>query len=205
MEFILNPNVAYVLLALAFLITIFALVAPGTGVLEVLSLASLMLVGYSIANMAVNTWAIILLLVGVILVILSLKRTGKWYFLAISITTLIVGMLFVYRSHNGRFLAVDPALAVIVSATMGAFIWIVGRNTYAAYKLAPARDPDRVVGMTGRAITDILNDGSVYVDGENWSATSDSMITKGSAVIVRERSGLVLKVSLPEVEKPKKK
>lgn len=205
MEFILNPNVAYVLLALAFLVTIFALVAPGTGVLEILSLFSLLLVGYTVANMAVNTWAIVLLLVGVILVILSLKKAGKWYFLAVSIATLIVGMLFVYRSFDGHLLAIDPSLAVIVSAVMGAFIWIIGRNTSAAYKLAPTRNPDRVVGMTGRAVTDILNDGSVYVDGENWSATSDSMIAKGSAVIVRERSGLVLKVSLPEVEKPKKK
>jgi membrane-bound serine protease (ClpP class) len=205
MEFILNPNVAYVLLALSFLVTIFALVAPGTGVLEILSLFSLLLVGYTVANMAVNTWAIVLLLVGVILVILSLKRAGKWYFLAVSIATLMVGMLFVYRSFDGHLLAIDPSLAVIVSAVMGVFIWIIGRNTSAAYKLASARNPDRVVGMTGRAVTDILNDGSVYVDGENWSATSDSMITKGSAVIVRERSGLVLKVSLPEVEKPKKK
>ncbi|NMC46716.1 MAG: hypothetical protein GYA52_07760 [Chloroflexi bacterium] len=205
MEFILNPNVAYVLLALAFLITIFALVAPGTGVLEILSLASLILVGYTVANMAVNTWAIVLLLVGVILVILSLKRTGKWYFLAVSIAAFIMGMLFVYRSDDGHFLGVDPALAVVVSATMGAFVWIVGRNTSAAYKLAPVRNPDRVIGMTGRAGTDILNDGSVYVDGENWSATSDSKITKGSVVVVKERSGLVLKVSLPEAEKTKKK
>jgi len=105
MEFILNPNVAYVLLALSFLVTIFALVAPGTGVLEILSLFSLLLVGYTVANMAVNTWAIVLLLVGVILVILSLKRAGKWYFLAVSIATLMVGMLFVYRSFDGHLLA----------------------------------------------------------------------------------------------------
>ena len=205
MEFILNPNVAYVLLALAFLITIFALVAPGTGVLEVLSLVSLLLVGFTVANMAVNTWAIVLLLIGVIMVILSLKRSGKWYFLAISIFALIAGMLFVYQSSDGHFLAVDPLLALIVSTAMGAFIWIIGRNTSAAIKLAPARNPDRVVGMTGRALTDILSDGSVYVDGENWSATSDTKISKGSMVVVNERSGLVLKVTLPEDEKQKKK
>ena len=41
MNFILNTNVAFVVLGIAFLITILALLAPGTGLLEIAALISL--------------------------------------------------------------------------------------------------------------------------------------------------------------------
>ncbi|NMC29469.1 MAG: hypothetical protein GYA45_05305 [Pelolinea sp.] len=203
MEFLLDPNVAYVVLAAAFFMVIFALLTPGTGILEVLALGLLFLVGYSIANMAVNAWAIVLLLVGVMLVIVSLRRAWKWYFLMASILCVITGLLFVYQG-NGKLLAMDGLLAFFLSIAMGIFIWIVGRNTSRVFRLKPTSDPDHVVGLTGKAITDIAASGSAYVDGENWSAISDSRIPKGSAVIVLKRDGLVLKVGLPEYKKQKK-
>jgi len=204
MEFLLDPNIAYVLLAIAFFVTIFALLAPGTGILEILSLILLLAVGFTIANMAVNTWAIVLLLVGVVLAIVALKRSRKWYFITSSIIALIVGMLFVYKDY-GSILAVDPLLALIVSAAMGAFIWIIGRNTTAAFDLKPQGNPDNVIGLSGRAVTDIHTSGSVYVNGENWSAISETRIAKGNQVTVLERSGLILKVSILEDVKQKKK
>jgi len=203
MEFLLDPNVAYVVLVVAFFMVIFALLTPGTGILEFLALVFLGLVGYSISAMVVNAWAIILLLAGVILVIFALRRTWKWYFLAASILFVITGMLFVY-SKPGSLLAMDPLLAVFLSLGMGTFIWVVGRNTINASKMKPTSNPDHVVGLTGTAITDITAKGSVFVDGENWSATSDSRVPKGSQVNILERTGLVLKVEKMEEQKKKK-
>lgn len=204
MEFLFDPNVAYVLLAVAFFSTIFALLTPGTGILEILSLILLILVGFTVKNMTVNPWAIVLLLGSVIVVLVSLKRSWKWYFTAASILALMAGMLFFYK-EEGRILAIDPLLALVVSGTVGAFIWIIGHNTVAALNLKPQRDPDSVIGLTGKALTNIHTDGSVYVGGENWSAMSDSRIAKGNQVVVLQRSGLVLKVeSIPEKTKQKK-
>ena len=203
MDFLYDPNVAYVLLAVAFFSTIFALLAPGTGILEILALFLLTMVGFTVKNLAVNTWAVILLLGGVVLVLISLKRAWKWYYLAASILALIAGMLFFYR-EEGQILAIDPLLASLVSLCIGVFIWIIGRNTVAALNLQPQRDLDNVIGLTGRAVTDIHTNGSVYVGGENWSATSDARIAKGDLVIVLQRSGLVLKVE-SKPEKPKRK
>jgi len=203
MEFLLDPNVAFVVLAAAFFMVIFALLTPGTGFLEILALVLLVLVGYSVANLTVNAWAIVLLLAGVVLVLIALRRSWKWYFLASSILCVIIGMLFVYRGA-GNLLAMDPLLALFLSIGMGAFIWIVGRNTSTAFNLSPSSDPDQVIGLTGKALTDIAAQGSVYVDGENWSAIADSRIPKGSQIIVLERIGLVLKVGIPEEKKQKK-
>ena len=204
MNFILNTNVAFVVLGIAFLITILALLAPGTGLLEIAALISLIISGYSVANLPVNTWAIALLLVGVVSVIVFLRRTSQWYFIAGSIIMLIVGMVFVFRGEN-IILGVDPLLAVIVAVGMGAFIWIIGRNTSEAFHQRPHRDLNRLVGMTGSATTDITKNGSVYVDGENWSAISDEPISAGSQVIVQQRKGLVLKVEFVKETKKKNK
>ena len=203
MTFLLDPNVAYVVLVVAFFLVIFALLTPGTGVLEVLALLFLGMVGYSVSAMPVNAWAIILLLAGVILVIIALRRSWKWYFLLASIICVIVGMLFVYR-QPGSLLAMDPLLAIFLSLGMGAFIWIVGRNTMKASKIKPSSDPDRVIGLTVTALTDIAAKGSVFVDGENWSASSEKRISKGSQVTILERTGLVLKVEISEEGKKKK-
>jgi membrane-bound serine protease (ClpP class) len=203
MIFLPDPNFAFVLLAIAFMVTIFALLAPGTGVLEVLALILLTLVGFSMANLAVNTWAILLLLGGIVAVLLALKRSENRYLLAFSIVLLVAGMLLVFKTP-GQILAMDPFLAVIVSISTAAFIWIVGRNTAQAFQQKPQRNLDQIVGQVGRAVTDISKEGSVYVGGENWSAESEILIKKGSAVIIRKREGLLLKVE-PFSENPKKK
>jgi membrane-bound serine protease (ClpP class) len=203
MSFLLNPNVAFVLMSVAFLVTIFALLAPGTGLLEFISIIFLGLVGYTIANMPVNAWAIVLLLAGIVLIIVSLRRYKKTSWLIVSIAILILGMLFVFKAPN-QLLAVDPLLALIVIACMGSFIWIVGSNTTKAFAMHPHRDPDKVIGSIGRAVTNVSDSGSVYVDGENWSAVSDQTIPKGSQVIVRQRKGLILTVEIYTEKKLKK-
>lgn len=203
MIFLPDPNFAFVLLAIAFMVTIFALLAPGTGILEIISLILLTLVGFSMSSLAVNSWAILLLLGGIVAVLLSLKRSESRYLLVLSIILLLSGMLLVFKKP-GQLLAMDPFLAVIVSISVAAFIWIVGRNTARAFQQKPQRNLDRIVGQVGRAVTDISKEGSVYVGGENWSAESETPIKKGSAVIIRQREGLLLKVE-PFSESPKKK
>jgi membrane-bound serine protease (ClpP class) len=202
MIFFLDPNFAFVLLAVAFLVTIFALLAPGTGFLEVFSLILLTLVGYSIANMEIHTWAILLLLAGIVGIILALRRFDNRYFLILAILMLLAGMLFLFRTP-GRFLAIDPLLAGVVSLSTAAFIWIVGRTVAQAFKAKPKQNLAKLIGEVGRAVTDISTDGSVYVSGENWSAVSDKPIKKGSSVVVLKRDGLVLKVE--EFSKKSKK
>ncbi len=202
MNFMLDPNLAFVLLAVSFTVTIFALLAPGTGLLELISVLLLTLVGFTVARLPVNSWAIVLLLGGVVSVILTLKKTDNKYLVIVSIFLLLAGMLTIFKAEHG-LLAVDPLLALVVSVGMGAFIWIIGKNITQASRQHVHRDLARLVGQTGHAVTDISIRGSVYVDGENWSAISDQPIKKDSQVIVTQRNGLVLKVE-PVTDKKKK-
>jgi membrane-bound serine protease (ClpP class) len=193
MNLMVDSNFAFVLLAISFTMTIFALLAPGTGILEVISVILLTLVGFTLTNLPVNSWAILLLLGGIVSVILTLKRSDSKYLLAISIILLLAGMLTIFKAPR-RMLAVDPLLALIVSGGMAAFIWIIGKNISQASRQHVHRNFENLIGQTGRAVTDISTDGSVYVGGENWSAVSDHPLKKGSEVVIRERNGLILKV-----------
>lgn len=53
-----------------------------------------------------------------------------------------------------------------------------------------------VVGMTGVASSDLVPSGMVHVNGEDWSAVSDTgeTIEKGARILVIDVEGLTLKV-----------
>lgn len=193
LNFLLDPNVSYVVLALAFVITILAMLAPGTGILEVAALAALISVGFGIGNNPVNSWAFIPILVGIVLIFVTMRRTSRWYYLTTAIAILVIGTAFLYKGITGIF-AADTLLVLLVSASMGAFIWIIGHYTRKAFNQRTTRDLSQLIGMTGRATTDIHMSGSAHVNSEEWSAVSDKPITHGSGITVIERNGLVLKV-----------
>ena len=200
---LLDPNVAYIVLVLALVLTILALFAPGTGFLEAAALAALIASGFSIANIPVNSWALLAILTGIILVIISIRRDVKWYFLAISIVLVIGGTAFAYRNVQSVFSA-DPLLVLIASLSLGAFVWIVGHNAGQAYRQPTQVDMNEVIGEVGRAVSDVHQSGSVYAGGQEWSATSDSPIKAGKPVKVRGRKGFVLKVEEVNISQKKK-
>jgi membrane-bound serine protease (ClpP class) len=199
---LLEPNIAYIILVLALVLTMLALFAPGTGFLEAAALAALIASGFSIANIPVNSWALLAILVGIILVIISIRREVRWYFLAISIVLLIGGTAFTYQNGQSVFSA-DPFLVLIASVSLGAFIWIVGHNAGQAFRQPARVDMNEVIGEVGRAVSDVSQSGSVYAGGQEWSATSDSPIRAGKPVKVIGRKGFVLIVE--EVKDSQKK
>ena len=163
--------------------------------LEVLALILLIIVGYLVANLLVSIWAIALVIMRIISVIAMFRRKREWYFIGGSIAILIIGVVFVFRGEKA-LIGANPLLAVLGAVGLAAFIWIIGRNISSASRQEPYTDPDRLVGMIGTAKTDVWRDGSVYVNGENWSAVSDEPVTMGSQVQVIQRKGLVLEVKL---------
>ncbi len=76
MDFLANPNIIYFLLAAGLMIAILALVAPGTGILEIGAIFLLGVAGWAIYanNVPINYWALGVLLVGAILFYLSVRR-----------------------------------------------------------------------------------------------------------------------------------
>jgi len=193
---LLDPNVAYVLLVLGFLVGLLALFSPGTGLLEISALFALVLAGYAIVNLPFNFWALGLLIVGFVPFVASVRiktvRT-RWILLVVALVFYIIGSAFLFRDENGMP-AVNFGLVVVLSAMSVGLIWLLTRKSLEAISARPTFDLDRLIGMEGRASTDLRPEGSIYADGEEWSATCQSFVPAGSQVRIISRNGLTLEV-----------
>jgi membrane-bound ClpP family serine protease len=193
MNLFLDPNVAYLVLVVGFVLGVLALLTPGTGLLEIGTLLAIFLAGYSIYNLPINTWALIVLIVGVVPFLLAVRKSKQWYWLIPAILALIVGSVFLFKLESGAP-AINPILASITSVLATVFLWFIGRKTVEAMKTRPTQDLSRLIGMIGETRTDIAMSGTVYVGGEEWSARSEKEIVSGAQVKVIKREGLVLLV-----------
>ncbi len=193
MDLLLNPNIAYMILVVGFVLGVLALFTPGTGFLEVGVLLAIMLAGYAIIRQPINLWALILLAVGVIPFLIALRKFKKWLYLLPAIVSIVVGSVFLFRTETGSP-AINPVLATLMSVITVVMLWIIGRKGIEALQLQPSQDLSTLIGLTGVARSDIRNSGTVYVGGEEWTARSEKQIKEGSPARVTGREGLVLLV-----------
>jgi membrane-bound serine protease (ClpP class) len=194
MNNLIDPNVAYLLLVVGFVLAIMALFSPGTGVLEVGALFVLFLAGWEISQIPINLWALVLLILGVIPFIVAMRKSRNLVFLAIALVAFVIGSAYLFQGASWWQPGVNPILAIIVSILASGYLWIATTKVLEAEKMLPKHDLAKLIGDIGEARTDIYNEGSVQVDSELWSAHSEVRIHAGSKVRVVNREGFILDV-----------
>lgn len=193
----LDPNLAYIFLISFFFLAGIAILTPGTGLLEAGALMTLILAGWGIYTLPINTWALVLLVLGVLPFILVVRQSKRELFLIISIASLVIGSVFLFSGGAWWKPAVNPFLSVITSGLVGGFFWLVMIRTLEAEAAPPAHDLERLMGTVGETKTTIPGDereGSVQVLGELWSARSSTPIAEDQKIKVTGRFGFVLEV-----------
>ncbi len=200
MNLLLDPNVAYVILVIGFVLGVLALFTPGTGILEIGVLFAIVLAGYAVLEVPINIWALILLVVGVVPFLIAVRKFKHWLYLIPAIISIVVGSIFLFKLESGAP-AINPFLAVFMSIIAVVLLWFIARKGIEALKLRPAQDLGVLIGQTGIARSDIRSSGSIYVGGEEWTARSDKLIREGQSARVINREGLVLVVEPVKEEK----
>ena len=193
MNFLLDPNISYLILVGGFVMAVLAMFAPGTGLLEIGATMAIVIAGYSVANLPFNWWALVILVVGVFPFLYALRRSQHLIFLIISILAMIAGSIFMFRTENGQ-MAVNPVLAVIVSILVAGFMWIVATRGLDALKMKPYNRTGKLVNQVGKARSDIFHNGTVYIQSEEWSARSSVPISTGTLVKITKQDGVILEV-----------
>jgi len=193
MEFLLDPNVAYLILLAGVILGMMAIVTPGTGFFEAGAFVCLILAGYAVYNLSFSWWALALLGLSLFPFVYAIQQPKREAFLGLAIILLILGSVFLFAHQNGRP-AVNPLIAIIASVLVAGFLWLAVQKSVQAAAMRPAHDLEGLVGQTGEARTKVYDDGSVQVAGELWSARSDEPISAGSTVRVLRREGFVLVV-----------
>lgn len=188
------PNLFYLCLVLGLWVTALALVSPGTGILE--GLALLLLAGAVVGMLTwpVNSLAFIPLILGVVAFIVALIRrdqSSAWLLAAAILMSL--GSIFLFEDAAGGP-AVEPVLAVAMSAVTVLFFWVGVRRGLEAQRGAPSVSAATVVGQIGETRSPVHHEGTVYVGSELWSARSEMPIAEGRRVRVVRLDGLVVEV-----------
>jgi membrane-bound serine protease (ClpP class) len=195
MDFLLDPNIAYLLLTGGLALALLALLSPGTGLLEIAALFTLLLAGFALYNLPINPAGLAIVAAGVGLYVYAVFRArGQWAFLVISLLVIMAGSVYLFGGESWYQPSVNPALAAVVSIFWGTFFFIATRKIMEARLVQPTHDLKSLIGEIGEAKTDIQSEGSVQVAGERWSAWSQNRIPVGTMVRVVRREGFILEV-----------
>ena len=194
MDFLLDPNIAYLFLLGGVLLGMLALVTPGTGLFEIGAFFCIALAGYAIYHLSFNWWALLILVVSLIVFLYAIQKPRRELYLGISIFMLILGSVFLFPGEARIGIAVSPLVAVLASTLVAGFLWIASRKSMEAAFSQPTHDLEALIGQVGEARTEVHEEGSVQVGRELWSAQSDTPIPAGSAVRVVRRNGFFIVV-----------
>ncbi len=196
MDFLLDPNIAYLILLGGILLASLAVIAPGTGALEVGAVFCLLFAGYAIYHMTVNGWAFVVLFLSVVPFAYAVKSRRK-VFLGISVFLFVIGSVFLFARKN-EFFSVNPILAFVSSCALTSFFWVAATKVLDTLATPPANEIEALIGQIGEARTAIHREGSVQVNGELWSARSEKKIASESRIRVMSREGFTLVVEKVE-------
>jgi membrane-bound serine protease (ClpP class) len=194
MDFLLDPNVAYLILLGGFLLGMLSLATPGTGFFEVGALFCIALAGYAVYNLSFIWWALLILILSLAVFIYAIQKPKREMYLGVSILLLVFGSVFLFPGAEGSAIAVNPVVATLASSLVAGFLWIASRKSMEAAFSRPTHDLEALIGQVGEARTDVYEEGSVQVGRELWSAQSDTLIPAGSTVRVLRRNGFFVVV-----------
>jgi membrane-bound serine protease (ClpP class) len=200
MNIFINANIAYLLLMFGAIFVMMALVTPGTHLMEGAALLLLAGAGYEVLQLGFNVWALIVLALALVPFIYAIRAPRREWALALSILGLIVGSLYLFPG-TGWLPAVNPVLAVTISALRAGFLWIAVRKGMQAHHSHPLQDLKSLIGQIGLAKTSVFDSGSVQVASELWSARSGKSIPAGSRIRVISREGFTLVVERDDQSK----
>jgi len=189
-----DPNIGFVLMTMAIYGIIFELSNPGSVFPGVIGGLALILALASFAVIEVNLAGLLLIGFALILFIADLKVPSHGILTAGGLAAFILGALLL-TERQAPFLRISITLILTMAGLTAAFFaFAVGAGIRAqARKVHTGREA--LLGATGVARSDLGPSGTVFVEGELWSADSeDGAIPAGQRVRVVEVRGLHLVV-----------
>jgi membrane-bound serine protease (ClpP class) len=193
LDFISDPNVAYLLMLLGFYGIFFEMTNPGAIFPGVFGAIALILAFYSFQTLPVNYAGLLLIILAIILFILEIKIVSYGVLTIGGIISMLIGSLMLFESPLPFFkLSLKVILPGVLVTTL--FFFLTIRLALKAQRRKPVTGAEGLIGLEGKAKTDINNEGLVFVHGEIWKAWSDEPIKAGEKVIVEKVENLKLKV-----------
>jgi len=198
MEFLINPNIAYLSIVGTVAFVMLTFVMPRSKIPIVGFVICLALTWYEISRLKANPWDLIIVVLSPIPFYIAV-RTSRLHFplLLLSLLMVTIGSYFIFTDQNGAPM-VSLNLVMGVSFLSAIFAWGAYNRQIQKRIEDGIHDPDSVIGLIGEARTEIDSSGLVLLEGEIWRARSKTPIPAGSAVRVIRSSGGLLTVQKAE-------
>jgi len=189
-----RPEVMFILMLIAIYGIIGEMTTPGAILPGVVGAIALILALYLAAILPVNVTGVVLIALAMMLFIFDIYAPTHGVLTMGGIISFLIGSLMLFNRADPLF---RLSLSYIIPATLitaAFFVFVIGKGLR-AQRLPVKTGVQAMVGKTVTASTPIDSQGGrVFVEGENWSAVSDTPVEPGEVIEIAEVKGLTLKV-----------
>ncbi|MDO9555249.1 MAG: nodulation protein NfeD [Atribacterota bacterium] len=187
-----NPNVAYILLFLGIYGILGEFSNPGSFFPGIVGGISLILAFVAFQSIPINYAGLLLIIFGIVLLVIEVYTPTFGVLTAGGVTSLILGSFMLPKS-TAPFLRISLGLIISMSlATAAFFVFALSKGIKIQWK-KPVTGREGLLGKIGIAKTDLTPEGTIFIHGERWQAsTKGETIKEGEEVEVLEVRGLDL-------------
>ena len=204
-EFLANPVVAYLLLAVGTFLVYFEFYYPGMYVPGILGAHCLVLFAVAAMSLPVSVLGVLLIVLSVVLFLLELKIASHGLLTLGGVAALIAGSLILFDGPIPE-LRVPPMVVIPVSVLISVLVVLVMRMALRAAHAQVATGVEGLRSKVATVVQTLAPRGKVFVHGETWNALSRSGdVAEGAKVKVVQVEDMLLTVEPPSAAADKEK
>ena len=194
LDWLVNPNIALLLLVAGALLIYLEFNTPGTIVPGALGTLMVLLAVFGLNLLPIRYTAVLLLVAAVVLLMLEAKFGGHGALAIAGIVCLTLGTLTLVAAPIPE-LAVNPWVAIAVSTAFGGITALLVRLAVRARRVKARLGGDALVGHLASAMEPLTPEGHVLVEGEIWRAVASQTLPAGTQLRVIGHEQYLLRVT----------
>ncbi len=195
LDFLLDPNIAFLVLAVGALALYAEFNHPGAILPGVVGVVFILLALFALNLLPTRYAAFTLIMAAFVMFALEAKFATHGILGIAGIALMTIGGLLLVDGPIPE-MRVKLWTALAVSVPLGAITVFLMSIALRARRNKVVTGVQGMVGSLGEARTDIDPEGKVFVQGELWNARSRSRVKMGDPIVVRKVEGLELEVEL---------
>ena len=201
LSWLVNPNIAMLMLVGGALLIYLEFNAPGTIVPGALGTLMVLLAIFGLNLLPIRFTAVLLLAAALALLLLEAKFGGHGVLAVAGIVCLAFGTLTLVAAPVPE-MGISPAVALGVTAGFGAITFFLVRLAVRSRRMKARLGVDALVGSRAKAMEPLTPEGHVVVEGEIWRAVASEPVPKGTLLRVVGHEQYLLHVAPVELQRP---
>ncbi|MGA3371258.1 MAG: nodulation protein NfeD [Terracidiphilus sp.] len=201
LSWLVNPNIALLMLVGGGLLIYLEFNAPGTIVPGALGTLMVLLAIFGLNLLPIRFTSVLLLVAALVLLLLEAKFGGHGALAIAGIVCLTFGTLTLVAAPVPE-MAVSPWVAIGVSAAFGSITVLLVGLAVRARRMKSRLGPSALVGCRAQAMEPLHPEGHVVVEGEIWRAAASEPVPAGAPLRVVGLEKYLLLVEPAEPQRP---